>query len=100
MGVLRAMHSDVEITRKARISRPISWTTGTDTFVVVSSAGQQDLDDTLLVTVRSSLDALGAALGDRDLPYVSVATPPVPADPASGPAMLVAGRAAVYALDS
>mgnify|MGYP000113620918 CR=1 FL=1 len=45
-------------------------------------------------------DALGAALGDRDLPYVSVATPPVPADPASGPAMLVAGRAAVYALDS
>lgn len=45
-------------------------------------------------------DALGSALGDRDLPYVSASLPTVPADPASGPALLVAGRAAVYALDS
>lgn len=45
-------------------------------------------------------DALGSALSARDLPYVSVIVPPVPANPATGPGQLVAGRAAVYALDS
>lgn len=43
-------------------------------------------------------DALGSALGDRDLPYVSDPLPDVPADPALGPSMLVAGRIGVYPL--
>lgn len=45
-------------------------------------------------------DALGSALSARDMPYVSVLVPPVPTSPATGPGLLVAGRAAVYALDS
>lgn len=45
-------------------------------------------------------DSLGSALSARDLPYVSLLVPPVPTNPADGPGMLVAGRAAVYALDS
>lgn len=45
-------------------------------------------------------DALGSALSARDLPYTSLVTPPVPTNPALGPGLLVAGRAAVYALDS
>ena len=44
-------------------------------------------------------DALGSALSDRDLPYVSTTTPAVPADPALGPGLLVPGKVAVYALD-
>lgn len=43
-------------------------------------------------------DALGSALSARDLPFVSLATAPVPSNPATGPGLLVAGRAAVYAL--
>lgn len=50
-------------------------------------------------TVLSFLqDALGTSLADSVLSSVSVALPPIPADPILGPGLLVAGRLGIYPL--
>jgi hypothetical protein len=50
-------------------------------------------------TLETDLDdALGAALADRDLPFVGIATPSIPSSPALGPNMLVAGHVGFYSL--
>lgn len=43
-------------------------------------------------------DALGTSLADSALPVISTSTAPLPADPALGPGLLVAGRVALAAL--
>ncbi len=43
-------------------------------------------------------DAFGATLADGQVESVSLATPAIPADPISGPNLIVAGKCGVYAL--
>ena len=48
--------------------------------------------------VSTITEALGAPVGDAQLAAISVSTPSVPADPMSGPNLIVAGKFATYHL--